>query len=199
MLINCTVGTLDISLNTRYYDISHPSGAIRSFSVTAEPSECNGIISWTAVSNDCYKEEIHVRLSVDADNKNLIFKDYASAESFLVNEYIRIELSSIEYQLMSAIDVLCGKADSEMADTFKTFVDSIELHLLGLILKLDSYDDGMLEQIKDVSVGIKELSQRISSLKSSHRTEVYSIVLSLICSLQNYRDVIASMKEDLCK
>ena len=72
MLINSNDGPVDISLNTRYYDISHPFGAIRTFIVTTEPDDCDGIVCWTAVSDDCYREEIHVRLSSDNTNKILI-------------------------------------------------------------------------------------------------------------------------------
>ena len=199
MVINNNDGIIDISLNTRYYDISHPFGAIRPFVVTTEPTECDGVVSWTAISDDCYREEILVRLSRDADNKDFIFKDHESANKFLVNEDIRIEFSSIEYQLMSAIDVLCNDAETNKAETFKSLIDSIELHLLILVIKLEPYDGMILDQVKEISNGFKEISKNTAGLKSAQQSDVYSTTLSFINCLKNYRDMVASIRETFAK
>lgn len=197
MTINTVCGPLDISINKRFYDISHPAGAIRSFKVSTEPRIEGSTISWTAISDDSYNESVDYSYSVEIDECILIFNDYESAEKVLNIEDVRIQLSSIEYLLLTVIDLLCKSHVQSVSDDIRSVSETFELQMLSLRLRSEIYEHLDLSMLQEISDGCKSQFVKILSYSSLINSDLSCDILNAINAFKGYRNMLLTFKQDL--
>ena len=188
MTINTVCGPLDISINKRFYDISHPAGAIRSFKVSTEPRIEGSTISWTAISDDSYNESVDYSYSVEIDECISIFDDYESAEKVLNIEDVRIQLSSIEYLLLTVQSV---------SDDVRSVSETFELQMLSLRLRSEIYEHLDLSKLQEISDGCKSQFVKILSYSSLINSDLSCDILNAINAFKGYRNMLLTFKQDL--
>lgn len=196
MIIKTICGEIEIEQNKLYYDISQPIGAVRSFIVISNPVLIGDSISWYAKSDDCYNEIVNCMVTLNQPEKILIFNDYESASRFLVSENIKIQLSSIEYQLMSIVGTLCDNINEEKIDYLKTVFESLELDLLTLKLKTEIYDISKTNLITDIYSRLNRIVEEILDLKTLTHLDSSILILSWVNQLKHFKEIIATIRKE---
>lgn len=198
MRVKTICGEIEIEPNKLYYDISQPLGAIRSFIAISDPVLVGDCISWYAKSDDCYNEIVNCVFTLNQPEKILIFNDYESASRFLVSENIKIQLSSIEYQLMSIVGTLCDNINEEKIEYLKIVFESLELDLLTLKLKTEIYDIGKINVISDISNRLKGIIET-PDLKALTHSDANILILSWVNQLKHFKEIIASIRKEFVR
>lgn len=197
MIIKTVLGEVEVAVNQHFFDISHPYGAIRRFVTKSEPILEGKTVIWTAVSDDCYSEQLEFQISSERSEQNLLFPDYASANRYLSVEDIRIQLSSLEYSLLISIDILCGDSSVEYKlDKIKEISETFDLHVLVLKLRLESYEMFGLNELDDISALNKLCLDDIIGMNNVAQAEHCEIILSSIGRLKDLRERLIKLKDD---
>lgn len=196
MIVKTISGDLEIVANQLFYDITHPFGAIRGFVTISAPIIKGASVTWSAISDDCYNEQVEFEISKENASQNLLFPDFDSANRYLSMEDIRIQFSSLEYSLLTSIDILCGEYSLEdKINRVQELGDSFDLHALILKLRLESYHMFGINELDEIMNSNKLCIDGLVRNSGCEPGEHYDSIFVSIGILKEQRAKIIKLKE----